>query len=107
MLSLAPGEYTAYFEYSAPPQTLLEEIGSLPFSLYGNIADTLVYPISAGEVLNDDGRLARMARGSAAFFYENDPSDFDAFECRKPPFRHLILIQRGTNRILHRVERTL
>jgi hypothetical protein len=107
VLAFRPGESTAYFEYEADPKVVLSVIADLPFSAYGHVADTCVLPVQSEGVLNGANSLSNQQQLSTAFFFDNDLADFDAYECRKPPFRHFILVQKGTHRILHKIERTI
>jgi hypothetical protein len=97
------GRYTSYFEYEADGDQVLLAISRLPFSRYAERADTLC-------IRMDYRYLEVMKKNISDTEYENTSTfwtagdAFEVYECNKEPYLHTVLIDRRSNKILHRVE---
>jgi hypothetical protein len=98
------GRYTCYFEYNANQHDLLKAINTLPFDINTRLSDTLCRKIEREFSLSGKQILSREEIESSAFFWNINPEDFTYYECIKSPMRHTILLDKHSNRILHRVE---
>lgn len=105
--SYPDGHVVRYFDYETDKNALLVAISNLPFSKYANRADTVCRAIPFEDidvVLRSQVNSSEIDGWTA--FWESRSDDFDAYECQKAPVRHILLISRHTNRVLHRVEFT-
>jgi len=102
--SYVTGRYTCYFEYNTNQQDLLRAINTLPFDMNTRLSDTQCRKIEGNFSVN--GKRARSDREveSSSFFWNINPDDFTYYECIKSPMRHTLLLDKHSNRILHRIE---
>ncbi len=98
------GRYTCYFEYSANQQELLRAINILPFNMNTRLSDTQCRKIDRDFSLNGKRTRSDQEVESSSFFWNINPEDFTYYECIKSPMRHTILLDKHSNRILHRIE---
>ncbi len=101
----ATGQYVSYFEYEADRNTVLRTIGNLPFSKYSPLADT-----SCRKVTNESIQMLRSIvsieeQEVGISFWESSANE-TVYECLKPPFNHILIINRDSSRIRHRIEYT-
>jgi hypothetical protein len=99
------GLYASYFEYESDPNAVIETVSQLPFPISSNIpADTLCRPISPRDIETMMKLISAEEKESTANFWTSYKNKYDAFECIKGHFRHTLLVNRSSNRILHRIE---
>jgi hypothetical protein len=98
------GRFTTYFEYNANQQDLLKTINTLPFDINTRLSDTLCRKIDGQFSLSGKQFLSNEEIESSSFFWNINPEDFTYYECIKSPMRHTILLDKHSNRILHRIE---
>lgn len=91
-----------YFEYHADPDRVLDELSKVGFVLSDVKADTTFRSIAFDELQFETG-LAESESKYASSFWNADQNKFEAYECLKTPMKHQVLIDRQSNRILHRV----
>jgi len=98
------GRYTCYFEYKANQQDILKIINTLPFDINTRLSDTQCRKMNQDFSLN--GKRIRSGKEieSSAFFWDINPEDFVYYECIKSPMRHTLLLDKHSNRILHRID---
>jgi len=98
------GLHTSYFEYEADKDILLDTISALPFPMNSNISDTRCRKISF-QTLNAMKKNINVTEiESAARFWDTAESQYQVFECIKPPFKHTLQVESGSRHILHRIE---
>lgn len=102
--SYISGRYTCYFEYNANQQDLLKVINTLPFDINTRLSDTVCRKMDGEFSLSGQRILSNQEIASSAFFWNINPEDFTYYECIKSPMRHTILLDKHSNRILHRIE---
>lgn len=99
------GHVVRYFDYETDKNALLAAISNLPFSKYAQRADTACRSIPFEDI---DVVLRSQVNSSEIdgwpVFWDSSGNDFDVYECQKAPARHILLISRDTNRVLHRIE---
>jgi hypothetical protein len=98
------GLYTSYFEYDADKNLLLNTISALPFRMNDTKADTRCHPISVADLEAIKENLQPQELENTSFFWNTDHSKVKVFECIKPPYKHILQIESGSNHILHRIE---
>jgi hypothetical protein len=98
------GRYTCYFEYNANQHDILKVINTLPFNINTRLSDTLCRKIDEPFSLSGKRILSDQEVASSVFFWNINPEDFTYYECIKSPMRHTILLDKHSNRILHRIE---
>ncbi len=98
------GRYTCYFEYNANQQELLRAINILPFNMNTRLSDTQCRKIDGDFSLYGKRTRSDKEVASSSFFWNINPEDFTYYECIKSPMRHTILLDKHSNRILHRIE---
>ena len=98
------GLYASYFEYEADKDLLLRTIAGLPFRMDATRADTRCHFISVEEFETVRQNLQPQEFENTTFFWNTDQSKINVFECIKPPYKHILLIESGSNHILHRIE---
>jgi hypothetical protein len=96
------GQYASYFEYEAKGDQVLETISRLPFSLNASRADTLCLRMDYRYLEFMKAEMSPVELENApAFWTAGD--DFEVYECNKYPYLHTVLINRKSNKVLHRV----
>ncbi len=98
------GRYTCYFEYNANQQEVLRAIDILPFDINTRLSDTQCRKMDGDFSLSGKRILSNQEINSSAFFWSINPEDFTYYECIKSPMRHTILLDKYSNKILHRIE---
>jgi hypothetical protein len=98
------GNYASYFTYEADGDALLRAIGSLPFPRYVIKADTVCHAISFRDIALLKKNVTNAEYEASAFFWDIDATNYDVYECLKPPLRHTLLISKTTRQVLHRAE---
>ena len=98
------GKYTAYFEYKADPEKVLNAIGTLPFKKSDAVSDTTCRALPIPFSLSGKSVLSMSEIKASSFFWNINPHDFFYYECLKAPERHTILINKITGMVLHRIE---
>ena len=96
-----PGE-VRYFDYEADPEKVLSELSKVGFFLSDTRSDTTSRKITFDDLVIDP-LLAESEYYYASSFWNVDRSKFEVYECIKTPMKHQVLIDRQSNRILHRV----
>lgn len=98
------GRLTYYFEYIAHKQDTLRRVASLPFlkdnrpsSLACELMNSLLNPL-------DNSGLTQEERDATSFFWNARADEFTFYECYKSPMKHTLLLSKGSDRILHKVE---
>lgn len=103
-VSYASGRYTCYFEYNANQQDILKVINTLPFDINTRLSDTLCRKMDEEFSLNGKRIRSNQEIASSSFFWNINPNNFTYYECIKSPMRHTLLLDKHSNRILHRIE---
>jgi len=100
----ATGQSVSYFDYQADRTVVLDTISRLPFSKYSALADVQCRPIpyQAIEILRSAISGYEIETGRS--FWEADRNEFDVYECIKAPFRHTLLLNKKSARVIHRIE---
>lgn len=98
------GRYTCYFEYQANQQDILKIINLLPFNTNTRLSDTQCRNMNQTFSLNGKRIRSEKEIESSAFFWDINPEDFVYYECIKSPMRHTLLLDKYSNRILHRID---
>lgn len=99
------GLYASYFEYEANPDAVVETVSQLPFPIHLNVpADTLCRPISSHDIEIMLKLISPEEKENTANFWTSYKNSSSAFECIKGHFRHTLLMNRNSNKILHRIE---
>jgi hypothetical protein len=97
------GSFASYFSYRANKQDLLRAMALLPVQIGSHVADTTYRQIA----FSDLHKIRNDAHGveieNAASFWQTSEDNFEAFECLKPPFRHVILVSKSSDQVFHRV----
>jgi len=98
------GHYASYFDYQANSKDLLQAISCLPFSKYATRADATYHSFSVTELETLKHLISATELEGASFFWSADLSEYEMYEALKPPFRHTLLINKNSDRVLHRIE---
>lgn len=105
--SYPDGHIVRYFDYEADQDALLLAISNLPFNKYARRADTSCRSVPSEYIsVNLRSQVNSTEINDWPVFWDSANESFEAYECEKAPARHILLINRGTNRVLHRVEFT-
>lgn len=97
------GNYASYFEYEAERNTVLHVISNQPFARYAQLADTRARKISADELKLVQSTVTGLEFESTSFWSVN-PDEYEVYECLKSPMKHTVLVNKKSNKILHRIE---
>lgn len=103
MIKSPSGIFTAFYEYEADQDIVLQEISKLSFLRDNNISDLSCHPIEAWQALHVNS-LTKKEIAATSFFFKCDADQYVAFECRKSPMKHTLLLDTHSKRILHKVE---
>ena len=98
------GHDNRYFEYIADKQSVISAISKLPFSKFTSLSDSRCRSITYEQLLSIRRRVASTEFESSAFFWNSTDDKTEIYECIKSPFRHTLLINPGSDVILHRIE---
>lgn len=98
------GNTTSYFEYRADSKTVIKAISELPFPKYASLADTRCRPIPFERVRERKGSITSLEYQNSESFWNVNESNVEVYECLKGDELHTLLIDKKSNRILHRIE---
>lgn len=98
------GLHTSYFEYEADQNALLQTISQLPFSMRAAVGDIACHRITFQDLNLIKQKISTVELENSSSFWTTEQTDFDSYECIKPPFKHTILFHKNSRRILHRIE---
>lgn len=98
------GRDVRYFEYEATPEDVIRAVSTSPFSIEAEVADTVCYPLSAGEFAQLHTSVPENERSAFPEFWTdiNVPAVF--VNCIKTPLRHTLIFRANSRKILHRIE---
>jgi hypothetical protein len=94
----------SYFEYKANVNDLLRAFACLPFHRSELFADTSARMLTVAELQRRKEGVSESELQHASTFWDMTDGEYTAYECFKPPFRHMIIVDHQSQRILHRVE---
>jgi hypothetical protein len=94
------GNDIRYFSYHMEANTLIQALSLSPFSIEAISADTVCRRLENNNLSRDQFKANELSRATA--FLEAKDSH-EIYEIIKPPLRHLVLINRSTHEVLHRV----
>jgi hypothetical protein len=98
------GKSTAYFEYEANAKELIKIVSLLPFKRCDSISDTLCRKMEMNFSLSAKSVLSSEETNASNFFWDINPMEYAFYECIKGTTRHTILVNKLSNKILHRIE---
>ncbi len=98
------GNFASHFRYNAPAERVLRTLSMIPVPFSDVPADTTYRQILHTELNTFVAGLSAYEKEEFPDFVNAASSGLDAYECIKPPFRHIVLINRTDNSVLHRVE---
>jgi len=98
------GLYSSYFEYESDHRELIRTIGSLPFPMTAQLADTTCHVIPYAYLTMAGKNLPETELASAATFWSANPGEYTPYECIKGEFKHTLLISNNSRKVLHRVQ---
>ena len=104
-LKFHTGNFASHFRYNVPAERVLRTLALLPVSFASTRADTTCRAMQLEELNDFIANLSTGEYEQFPDFVQASSSGFDAYECLKPPFRHIVLISRNDNTVLHRVDR--
>jgi hypothetical protein len=93
------GNDIRYFTYRIEANTLIQALSLSPFSIEAISADTVCRRLDKN--LSIDQFTENELPYASAFMSTNDTHDI--YESIKPPLRHLVLINRSTHEVVHRI----
>jgi hypothetical protein len=99
-LQRALGATTFYFEYSADHQSVLKEIGLLPFASDSSRADTQIRMI-AGKIEIEKIKQLLKEESIVKDFSFDALETYTAYECLKAPQHHILLLSKNSDRVIH------
>lgn len=98
-------KYAYYFEYRANALDTIRAIEALPFDPYGRVSSTSCVLMNSDEnPLEERTAFPEEVQHAIAFFWNANPEDFTFYECIRSPEKHMVLISKTSDRILHKVE---
>lgn len=103
-LKYLSGLESQYFAYHADKRLVIRAISQLKFTPYGKYSDTICRKINPGELTTMKQSISKSEYESSSFFWDADAEKFDLYECIKSPYKHTLLIDPKSNRVLHRIE---
>ena len=98
------GLHNSYFEYDAEKNVLLDAISAIPIPMNADISDTRCRPISFQTLNNLKKNISSTELRSASRFWDTVESEYQVFECIKPPYKHILQVDTDSKHILHRIE---
>ncbi len=98
------GNFASHFRYNAPAERVLRGLALIPVPFTDATADTTYRKMPLPELNTFAARLSDFEKEQFPDFVQAASTEADAFECIKPPFRHIVIINRTDNSVLHRVE---
>ncbi|WP_133259605.1 hypothetical protein [Pseudochryseolinea flava] len=96
--------YVSYFDYQASESDVLTMLATLPFSKYAMVADTTAYKIDLRFLELERTQVTAEEMETAFDFWNATADEYTAYECRKFPWKHTVLVNNRTRRVLHRIE---
>ena len=103
-LKFLNGNFASHFRYNAPAERVLRTLSMIPVPFSDVLADTTYRRIPHLELNTFVAGLSAFEKDEFPDFVNAASSGVDAYECIKPPFRHIVLISRTDNSVFHRVE---
>ena len=103
MIKSSTGLFTAFYEYEADHDKVLLEISRLPFIPDHNINDLKCLSIEPWKAIQTD-QLSKRDAEKVSFFTSANADQYVAFECRKSPVKHTLLLDTRSRRVLHKIE---
>lgn len=103
-LTTLSGHDIRYFHYRSNSQDVLKALSNSPFTRTAIYADTLCRKVEYTYVEGLRATLPYAERDASSFFWNNVSADLEYYESVKPPLKHLIIINKSSNDIYHRVE---
>ncbi|NJM26710.1 MAG: hypothetical protein HC859_15760 [Bacteroidia bacterium] len=101
----ADGTSSYYFEYETDHEKLLTAVGHSGFAAYARLADTRCREISFDDAHTDYKRgMTSLQAEETSFFRNINRTDYNFFECVKTPLKHTLVLDKRSNRTLHRVD---
>ncbi|MBT1706263.1 hypothetical protein [Chryseosolibacter indicus] len=98
------GRDVRYFHYKANKKVLLEALAKSPFNRNALLADTLCREISREELVRFKRSIADPELHAGAFFWNKVSQNVEIYESVKPPLKHLLIIDKSSRDIHHRIE---
>lgn len=98
------GLHNSYFEYEADHTELIRTIGSLPFPLHAELADTTCHTIPFEYIRLSQDLVCPVELENSAPFWSASEEDYVAYACLKAPYKHTLLFSKNSKRVLHRIE---
>jgi hypothetical protein len=98
------GLHNSYFEYDAEKDVVLDAISALPFPMTADISDTRCRTISFQTLNSVKKNISSTELTSASHFWDTVESEYEVFECIKPPYKHILQVETDGKHILHRIE---
>lgn len=99
-LQRALGASTYYYEYTADHQTVLKEIGTLPFAADSARADTQIRMI-AGKLEIEQIQKLLKEESITKYFSADTIDTYNAYECIKGLQHHILLLSKNSNSVIH------
>lgn len=94
-----------YFVYRCNKHTLKLALSRIPFPISRGMADVTYRLMGFEQLAEIEKQLPSSEPENAPGFWSCNEEDYEAIECLKPPYRHIILMSRKSDEVLHRVER--
>lgn len=94
-----------YFEYQADPDVMIGALSKMAFDKHEIRADTLCRKITSQEMRLTFEQVSSSELAYASSFFNSTSASFEFYECLKSPYRHHVVIDRVTNKVMHRIER--
>lgn len=94
-----------YFTYKCNKHTLKVALSRIPFPISRGMADVSYRLMGFEELAKMKEQVPTSEPENAPAFWSGNEEDYEAVECLKPPFRHIILMSRKSDEVMHRVER--
>lgn len=98
------GHERQYFVYDADERSVIRALSQLKFTPYGKYSDTICRKINPGELTTMKQSISTAEYENSSFFWDVDAEKFDLYECIKSPYKHTLLVDPKSNRVLHRIE---
>lgn len=98
------GLHNSYFEYDANKDLVLDAISALPFPMNSGISDVRCRQISFRTFNSVRRNISVTEVEGTNGFWNTDESGYQRFECIKPPYKHILQMENGSDHILHRIE---
>lgn len=100
------GQFSSYFEYEADHPELIRTIGSLSFALDSAVAGTTCHAMPFDYIRASKSMVPAIECEHAAFFWSVSEKEYVAYTCLKSPYKHTLLLNKNSKRVLHRIEFT-